>query len=217
MPVHRIVWQKALSACRRPPSAGRRGQVPEPVQDPQDAEGKSPSSSPGAVVQTEQWRTTGQQHHPEAMLVPEGRLREGVPPPAPPALQRAPVDGKDDAKPRQTQATPIQQHPDQNKQRCDIKPATEEANRVRTGSAPTPGFIATQADPTGVLAQFPRQAPGGTRIISAVQTTDPTLRTRLACLPRSKILVDPGQETPDMTVGDGANRTGDNTQGSVGH
>ena len=217
MPVHRSVWQNALSACRRPPSAGRRGEVPEPVQDAQDAEGKSSAAAPGAVVQTEQWRTTGQQRHLEAMLVPEGRLREDVPPPAPPALQRAPVDGNGDTKPRQTQAAPIQQHPDQNKQRCDIKPATEEANRVRKGPAPTLEATATQAGPTGVLAQFRGQTPGGTRIIGAVQTTDPAVRTRLACPPRSKILVDPGQQMPDMTDGDGANRTGDKTQDSVGH
>ena len=108
MPVHQSVRQKALSACRRPPSAGRRGQVPEPVQDPQDAEGKSAAAAPDAVVQAEEWRTTGQQHHLEAMLVPEARLREGVPPPAPPALQCAPVDGKDDAKPRQAQGAPTQ-------------------------------------------------------------------------------------------------------------
>ena len=117
----------------------------------------------------------------------------------------------------QTQAAPIQQHPDQNKQRCDIKPATEEANRVRKGPAPTLEATATQAGPTGVLAQFRGQTPGGTRIIGAVQTTDPAVRTRLACPPRSKILVDPGQQMPDMTDGDGANRTGDKTQGSVGH
>ena len=103
MPSQQISGQDASSACRRPPSAGRRGKVPEPGHKPQDPEGKTSSSSPAKVVQTQQRMTIRQQQQIEAMLEPEPRLREGLPPPAPPALQRATVDGKRDAKTRHTQ------------------------------------------------------------------------------------------------------------------
>ena len=217
MPSQQISGQDASSACRRPPSAGRRGKVPEPGHKPQDPEGKTSSSSPAKVVQTQQRMTIRQQQQIEAMLEPEPRLREGLPPPAPPALQRATVDGKRDAKTRHTQGPAGQQNANHKEHRRNVEPPAEVANRIRPSASPAPLIAAAQTDPAGVLAQLPRQSPRRTRIVGAVQATSPAVRTRLARLARSNILVDPGQEPPDMTVRDGVHRTGGNATGFVKH
>ena len=80
----------------------------------------------------------GQQQQIEAMLEPESRLREQVPPPAPPALQRVTVNGKRDAKTRQTRGAAGQQDRNQKEHRRDMEPTAEVANRGRQGSSPAP-------------------------------------------------------------------------------
>ena len=220
MPCQQRSGQDASSACRPPPSAGRRGKIPEPGHKPQDPEGKTPSSSPDAIEQTQQRMTIRQQQQIEAMFEPEARLRECLPPPAPPAppaLQRATVNGKRDAKTRQTQGPAGQQNANHKEHRCNVKSPAEVANRIRSGSPPAPLSAAAQTDPQGVLAQRTRRSPRRTRIVGAVQATSPAVPTRLARLARSNILVDPGQEPPDMTVRDGVHRTGGNTTGFVKH